>query len=178
METCQSGARPRRGTCAVGETRISCQALRSPRHFGQRGRESSGPGCALGSHGVPWRASKRGSNCGCRHGATPNAIPGGKTFTVARQLVVSLKSASKVGTHFCAIPQFHDVDRQTSGVRLASPLTGDPDSLVFALGQATRSFPDSDQQNRDAVHTHCVRRQTTATRHNVVSHNTADEPAA
>jgi hypothetical protein len=42
METCQRGVRPRRGTCAVGETRISCEALRSPRRFGQRGRESSG----------------------------------------------------------------------------------------------------------------------------------------
>jgi hypothetical protein len=54
-----------------------------------------------------------------------------ESFTVTRQSVVSLKSASKVSTHFCASPQFHVVDRQTSGVRTASPPTGDPDSLVL-----------------------------------------------
>jgi hypothetical protein len=101
-----------------------------------------------------------------------------ESFTVVRQSVVSLKSASKVGTHFCAIPQFHDVDRQTSSVHLASPLTGDPDSLVFALGQATRSFPDSDQQSREAVRTHCAGRQTTAAIRNVIGAMTADEPGA
>jgi hypothetical protein len=128
-----------------------------------------------GFHGA--RGSE-GRNCGCRHGVTLNAIPGGKTFTVVRQLVDSLKSASKVGTHFCASPQFHDVDRQTSGVRLASPRTGDPDSLVFALGQATRSFPDSDQQSREAVRTHCAGRQTTAAIRNVIGAMTTDEPGA
>ena len=100
-----------------------------------------------------------------------NAVPGGKTFTVVRQSVDSLKSASKAGTHFCAGPHSHEVDRQTLDVRLASPPTGDPDSLVFALGQATRSFPDSDQQSREAVRTHCAGRQTTAAKRNVIGLN-------
>src|ERR1700720_3448154 len=60
METCQRAVRPRRGTCAAGETRISCEALRSPRRFGQRGRESSGPGlCARLARGSLAREQAR-----------------------------------------------------------------------------------------------------------------------
>ena len=75
----------------------------------RRGREASGARglCASDSPGVPQRASKARADCGCRHGVTPNAMPGGKTFAVRRQLVGALKSTSKVGTHFCATPQFH-----------------------------------------------------------------------
>ena len=139
----------------------------------RRGREASGArsSTASGSRGVPGRASEARVDCSCRHGATLSALPGGKPFTVRRQSVGALKSTSKVDTHFCATPQFHASGQaRRRSVRLASPLTGDPDSLVDGSGASyPQRSPTPTNGSRAAVRTHCAERETTAAARNVIS---------